>query len=268
MSQTTLDVLRARHLIQESSSLDSLGTKLCAEGVTFPNRKALTKGVKKLWKKSCPPVPSIDDLVTEPISFPTTEVVNGRTYLLHGIVHGQPPFANLSQQVTQFVNKHAQSYRQQPGENYLFEQHFDEHFELNPLQSMDDMKHAIRQMSFQESMAMLRQAITILFLTPLVLTQRLIPHSRYNLARLAHSALQDQNYWPHFFQYMDSARLPLPLRWEVNEELSPLETFNHRRSQIMAEGLRSYAETRKIERMHGIVGFGHVDEIAYFLQHQ
>lgn len=148
MGSRDVDIKR---LLQESSCLSELESRLAEMGLEFGSPKELRKFL--YGKREEANGAAIREIRAMPLQelgeLPYTEVKAGGTaYRLHGIVHGQLEFGcRISRQAKRFVRQRLESWCKSLDEDYLCEEGFVEAFGLDRSHEMNCIETACDKIS-------------------------------------------------------------------------------------------------------------------------
>jgi hypothetical protein len=265
MHKSKIDI---KEIVSQSKHLSDLEKLLADKGIKFKSKRKLSKFLHNEWLNAHKE--ELEKIDKEPLDklgpddVPFTELKKeGVVYKLHGLAHGQPPFAKLSadtkNRVCSYFKKHRNS-----KEDVLFENNFSYAFEVDVPEMGESASW--NRLTRSEKLKYVLFSYGIIPLMPLAI--HIIKTSedyRYKFMQYVTKSMQD-------FRYIKKARkayslfeLPEPLSLELKLQNNISDKYSAFRSEEMALSLISFAKGTGIETMHACVGLGHEHEIAYYI---
>lgn len=290
-------------LMNEATSIIDLEHRLKETGKEFSSYRQYAQWLSNTWHKSFSQrINGILDRDFSVPAFPTTTVESeGIEYLLHGVVHGAPaiimPGWSMRKNVQRYINATIKSFHKpNEGEEYLYEDGFQNLFDVLQSRKVDDEAASSRQQPIPGFDSIGQFLITIPLATLGMFVFPLFYGAAYLFAKtirnpqkptttlfcLAQKALTDERYQSIFENVYNVLRLPEPFgleqRYLFDKSSTGLRLSHYmvglpnlpargERSLRAAIELRQHASDRQLQKLHYICGTGHVSEIAYFLQH-
>lgn len=252
-----------RKLVQESKNLSELEEALDDNGFNFNSGKKLYNFIKREYIKESKEL--VNEIYNKPVEkleeLPYSEIIiDGTTYRIHGIEHGDKYLLKLNKEVKRFIQNEVSSYKT-PESDYLLEIGFSDILGLEKNKEMEDaLKDTIDSLS-ENPLKLFSSILNYWIKRPYAV---LIGRSK--LAKTAHNAVNNINYLPKFKEICNVAIIPTPLNLELkNKYGDALEKFSAGFSENMARHILAHSKNG-YKIIHAVVGLGHEAEIVHYLQ--
>lgn len=258
----TTDPVRIARLISESHSLADLEARLGLEGMRFRSRRSLRRALVRSWRRAhAEEVARVRSApVTKLASLPVIQVSrDGVAFGIAGTAHGQRRFARMRPEVREELRRLLEAVEVSPRSDYATERGFARLLGLpksKELEYFDALRHRIRTGRF------IGQLIGLLLALPLLpVALPLLALSQDPLAREIRACLRDPRHIPRAARLWTLTRLPPPIRLALDGS-----SFGALHSEEMARAMVALASRRGLKTLTVLVGLGHADEIAYYLE--